>query len=281
MRRISLSMLVLVMVLGLLAVACEGPAGPAGEKGEKGDQGSGPTEGQLVALIDDALAGPAAPPESVARGGKLYDKWWAEADVSAPTDDHPLWELQTTNTRSGSATWRCKECHSWDYKGAGGTYATGSHFTGFPGVLKAGATMSKAELLDVLHGATDFRHDFSDVLGADALADLANFLSEGLINDTPYFDYTADGIPPLNANLSNGEALYGSVCAACHGDDGRQILIEDELGIGAIARDEPTVEILHKVRFGQPGTGMPSSLVNGWSVQEAVDVLAYVQTLGQ
>jgi thiosulfate dehydrogenase len=45
-------------------------------------------------------------------GGRLYDKWWIEtAGVEAPEEDHPLWKLQTTNKRKGSATWRCKECH--------------------------------------------------------------------------------------------------------------------------------------------------------------------------
>ena len=27
-------------------------------------------------------------------------------------------------------TWRCKECHGWDYRGAPGAYSIGSDFTG-------------------------------------------------------------------------------------------------------------------------------------------------------
>ncbi|MGE5123820.1 MAG: hypothetical protein ACM3H7_04830, partial [Acidobacteriaceae bacterium] len=72
---------------------------------------------------------------SASRGGRLYDNWWVEAGVDEPTSDQPLWASQTTNTRSGSDTWRCKECHGWDYKGADGAYGSGSHMTGFPGVF--------------------------------------------------------------------------------------------------------------------------------------------------
>ncbi|KKL08926.1 hypothetical protein LCGC14_2570990, partial [marine sediment metagenome] len=209
--------------------------------------------------------------------GRLYDKWWSEADLPTPETDHPLWALQSTNTRSLSSTWRCKECHGWDYKGAGGAYSSGSHYTGFPDVIQAGATMSKEELVGVLQGSTDYRHDFSSVMGATDLEDLANFLSEGLINDTPYVDYAIGEL--ASPNTSHGKELYAGTCTACHGGDGRQILFDGTLGIGSIARDEPTVEILHKLRSGQPGTSMPSAIVNGWSIQDSVDVLGYIKTL--
>ena len=64
------------------------------------------------------------------RGGLLYDKWWKPVGADAPEDDHPLWATQSTNERSGGDTWRCKECHGWDYQGADGAYGDGSHFTG-------------------------------------------------------------------------------------------------------------------------------------------------------
>ena len=65
-----------------------------------------------------------------------------------PEGDMPIWKRQSTNSRSGAETWRCVECHGWDYKGVSGAYAAGSHLTGFPGVLAAAAEMSEAELID-------------------------------------------------------------------------------------------------------------------------------------
>ncbi len=45
-------------------------------------------------------------------GGKLYDNWWKEIKGAyEPRKDHPLWKMQASNKRTGSATWRCKECH--------------------------------------------------------------------------------------------------------------------------------------------------------------------------
>jgi thiosulfate dehydrogenase len=63
-------------------------------------------------------ASPARQAESVAHGGLLYDMWWRVVPgASEPKSDQPLWSLQSTNKRNGSVTWRCKECHGWDYKG--------------------------------------------------------------------------------------------------------------------------------------------------------------------
>ncbi len=97
------------------------------------------------------------------------------------------------------------------------------------------------------------------------------------INDTPYVDYAIGEL--ASPNTSHGKVLYEGTCTACHGSDGRQILFDGTLGVGGIARDEPTVEILHKIRSGQPGTSMPSAIVNGWSIQDSVDVLGYIKTL--
>ena len=85
------------------------------------------------------------------RGGQLYDNWMATLGAVGPSQDHPLWQSrpdQTSNTRSGAATWRCKECHGWDYMGADGNYATGTHKTGFPGILDS--PMTPSELFTLL-----------------------------------------------------------------------------------------------------------------------------------
>src|SRR4030066_2383 len=89
---------------------------------------------------------------SLNQGGKLYDTWWEVLGLEAPEGDQPLWASQTTNTRSGVDTWRCKECHGWDYSGAESAYGSGSHLTGFPGV-RSSSGMPVAELLGILRGS--------------------------------------------------------------------------------------------------------------------------------
>jgi thiosulfate dehydrogenase len=109
-----------------------------------------------------------------------------------PSEDQPLWSTQSTNERSGKDTWRCKECHGWDYQGADGAYGSGSHFTGFTGVLGPAPGMSHGELLAWLDGSTNADHDFS-AAGDSALADLVVFLSDGLIDVSPFIDADSKG----------------------------------------------------------------------------------------
>ena len=216
---------------------------------------------------------------SIPVGGRLYDKWWSEAGIDEPGEDQPLWSAQSTNTRSGSTTWRCKECHGWDYMGADGAYGSGSHFTGFPGVFMA-QEMSDGELLAWLDGTTNPDHDFS-AMGDEALGSMVTFLQEGLIDQSEFVDYDAKA--PVGANADHGQELFDGLCFACHGSDGRQINFGDEEDpefLGTIAQDNPW-EFIHKVRNGQPGSDppMPSGIDGGWSMQDVVDVLAYAQSL--
>ncbi len=215
--------------------------------------------------------------KSRTRGGQLYDKWWVAAeDASEPTADHPLWSTQSSNTRSGSDTWRCKECHGWDYQGAAGAYGSGSHSTGFPGVLNAGSTKSPAELVAILKGGNNPSHDFSTVLSPTDLGDLANFLSKGLLDEKPLIDYSTRQV--ISPDLSSGQGRYASSCASCHGDDGLTIDFGDGEGIGALANDNPW-EVLHKIRFGHPGSPMPATYPFGWSITALTDTLGHAQTL--
>ena len=221
-----------------------------------------------------------ADPASIARGGAIYDKWWEVVEGAIePIEDHPLWSLQSTNTRSGSDTWRCKECHGWDYRGKDGAYASGSHYTGFPGVYNAGTTNTKAQLLEILKGNNDFQCDFT-FLGDDALLDLVNFLSEGLIYQPLYIDYATKKV--IGAHLEYGRELFlGSCHMHCHGMYGQRMNFgspEEPEYVGTLANSNPW-EVLHKIRFGNPGTPMPSAVANGWSIQDVVDVLGYAQTL--
>jgi thiosulfate dehydrogenase len=217
------------------------------------------------------------PPGSVSRGGRLYDKWWSVLELDAPTEDHPIWASQTTNERSGADTWRCKECHGWDYLGSEGAYGSGSHFTGFPGVYGA-QDRTVEELVSFLSGEVDANHDFS-TMDETAKIDVASFLGDGLLDLRMYID--PETKTATEADAARGEALYTETCAVCHGPDGLTLNFGDEDDpefVSTIAIDNPW-EFVHKVRFGQPGSSMPSAIDSEWSLQDVLDVLAFSQTL--
>src|SRR3990172_8975232 len=149
---------VLLLGLGLLLTACAQAASPVA-----------PTAPATAAAQPE----PTPPPEPAGdpvRGGLLYDQGWEAIGVEAPGGDQALWATQATNTRSGADTWRCKECHGWDYKGAEGAYGSGSHFTGFVGVY-ASREKPASEVLATLKGSTNPAHDFSTVLEEQDLID--------------------------------------------------------------------------------------------------------------
>lgn len=209
-------------------------------------------------------------------GGLLYDKWWTATGVDVPDGDQALWDTQTDNTRSGGDTWRCKECHGWDYKGADGAYGSGSHFTGFAGVFDSQA--KSAADLTAAFAATD--HDFSSLLSEESIADLVAFLQEGLADYSPFIDADKQIV---GADVAHGESLFASTCVACHGADGTTLNFggdDDPEYVGTIAQDNPW-EFFHKVRFGQPASNppMPSAIASGWSLEDVRDVAAYAQTL--
>ena len=221
-----------------------------------------------------------ASPSSVATGGRLYDKWWtAVPGVREPVGNHPLWALQTTNKRTGLDTWRCKECHGWDYRGKDGAYGSGSRYTGFPGVLAAqGKTVET--LKASLKGSTNPKHDFSSVLDDTALTALANFLKHGPVDLATAIDLKTK--KPAKADVAGGKQL-SVVCAACHGPEGTKLNFgtpEKPEYVGTVAKENPW-EFQHKVRFGHPGSEppMPAGVETGWSLQNVLDILAYSQTL--
>lgn len=274
----------------------EGPAGPAGEQGPPGAPGetgpagsAGPTPSkeELKALMEELLGELEAPTAApVAKGdpflgARLFDNWPVATGIT-PEGEHGLWALQTTNTRSGVATWRCKECHGWDYKGEGGSYGPGSdHFTGFLGLLKASRLLTQEQIVEVLHGGLDARHDFTRWLTDDQMLALAAFIKTEIINDVEYIDYETKG-PRIDWDPERGERLYGRTCTACHGSDGKKVNLVMEDGpsfIGTVAQDDPW-RFIHKVRFGQPGTpGMPATEERGWTIEDVIAVLGYAQSL--
>lgn len=209
-------------------------------------------------------------------GGQMYDKWWTVTGAAEPESDSPLWSTQTTNERSGADTWRCKECHGWDYKGADGAYGSGSHFTGFTGIFA-----SQDEDADTLTGAMSgdiADHDFSSVMTDAEIADLVAFIGAGLDD---YGQFVAEDKTIIGGDTDNGSMLYGNTCSTCHGTDGTLLNFGDADEpeyLGTIAVDNPW-EFFHKVKYGQPGTEMPNADDNDLSLEDIRDIAAYGQTL--
>ena len=234
----------------------------------------------------------------IARGGRLYDHWIDETAAAIPPVDNPTWALQTTNTRTGADTWRCKECHGWDYKGVNGVYGNtnSSHYTGFGGIF--GTEKTEEEIVSYLTNGFFYAptgavmHRFDGMIQTADMEALAKFIKMGTIDTGIYFGM--DGI--INGSqqdFNSGSELYsfkgfGVVngnCALCHDLDGKG---EPGVILGFLANDNPW-ETLHKVRFGQPNTAMPA-LINqinpvtgavAFDVQDAVNIVHYVQSLPQ
>jgi thiosulfate dehydrogenase len=216
----------------------------------------------------------------ISRGGQLYDNWWKTTlETEKPEKDHPLWKKQTGNKRSGYATYRCKECHGWDYRGKDGAYGRGSHYTGFKGVYGASVEMTVKELEAVLKGSADREHDFTEYLSEEDIEDLALFLKRGVIDVSGFIE--ADGIP-VEGNSEKGRNIFRDNCMqTCHGETGRAINFgskEEPEFVGTVASGNPW-EFIHKVRSGQPGTKMVSSIIGKWKDRDIRDLLTFAHTL--
>ena len=207
--------------------------------------------------------------QKVSDGGLLYDNWAKVSGVKTE-GTHPSYPA--AGKKKGSSTWRCKECHGWDYKGKDGAYSRSSHYTGIKGIRD----FAGKDPLDVMKVLNDKTHSLGEIVSADALEELAFFVSYGQLDMDAHIDRETK---KASGDLINGAKIYSSTCAKCHGADGRKINFKTEEKpeyLGTLANKNPW-ETMHKLRFGQPASNMISLMfVN---VKDQVDVLSYCQTL--
>lgn len=202
---------------------------------------------------------------AIARGGQLYDKWFAVIGADKPKDTHKAWPSSNTK-KKGNATWRCKSCHGWDLAGADGAYAKGSYKTGIPGIRK----FDGGNAADVIAVAKDATHGLGMIPDAD-LADLALFVTKGQVDMTKYIN--AD--KSVNGDAAKGAAYYNTLCAGCHGRNGEKPK-DMKKSLGKVVSGNPW-EGLHKIMNGQPDEAMPA--LRALPMDIVIDTLAYTVTL--
>ncbi|MEO5375170.1 MAG: cytochrome c [Alphaproteobacteria bacterium] len=198
---------------------------------------------------------------SIARGGRLYDNWVLEGNKRPPTAPNPNYPAGAKPV-SAETTWRCVQCHGWDYMGREG--ATGATASGIQTLI--GAPVAK--IISVLN---DDKHRYGDLLSADDQTDLANFVSAGQIDMGRYIDRKTAAV---KGDAARYKTLYDSVCATCHGFDGRKITTSPPLG--QTTRAIPW-SALHKVVNGHPDEVMPP--MRSLSLDMSADIVAYMLTL--
>ena len=208
----------------------------------------------------------------ITRGGALYDNWYGELGKEPPKETHPAYPK--AGKQKGASTWRCKECHGWDYKGAAGAYGKGSHYSGIVGIRN----MTHAPIGTTVAILKNKTHGLGQLIPEKDLEALAHFVAHGQIDMDVYIDR-----PPKKArgDPARGERIFQTTCARCHGSDGKLVNFgtpKDPEYIGTVASENPW-EALHKIRMGQPGVPMISMLA--FDIRDHVDTLAYAQTLPQ
>lgn len=274
-------LIIVTLAISALLTACGG-----GTPRKKTAVGDAPSFNDCVvqaALVADAQLAEANTPD----GALLYDSWYTLLEVAGPTTPQPLWATRndTSVQKNADETWRCKNCHGWDYNGK----------LGFPSLLAA-----RSDALATPEGifcaiktgtGTVGEHIFGDKL-ADATGatqeakdvhiwNLTKFIvdANGIIN---IGSYIASNGGIFNANRQGGKDAYTPSCSGCHGADGAKYA-DDGAGLGFIALDDPW-EMMHKIRFGDPQTvdrlTMPAFQdVHGGALTlaQVADIIAWAQ----
>ena len=204
---------------------------------------------------------------SIARGGLLYDKWYKVIGEKAPGEKHPLYPAEGKYAHKPGTTWRCKECHGWDYQGKDGAYSKGKHHTGITGIRG----MDGGDPGKVVALLKDSKHAYGDKLSDEDLQDLANFVTKGTIESDKYID-RASKMPKGDA--AKGAAYFDTVCARCHGLDGTE---PDDMKKSLGKQMGNPWEVMHKIMNGHPDEQMPA--LRAFDRSAVVDILSHITTL--
>lgn len=207
----------------------------------------------------------------LAYGGRLYAQWAAMLDQNLPDKTHPSYPA--SGKMKGPTTWRCKECHGWDYKGNEGKYGKGEHATGIKGI-RAMAGGDPAAVVGIIRDNT---HRYTEkMIPTKAAERLAMFVTNGQVDMDTFVD---PATAKAKGDAARGKGPYQNLCAVCHGHDGKAQNFgstKEPEYLGNVALENPW-EMIHNVRNGHPGDPMPASRWMDMSI--IADIVAYSQTL--
>lgn len=213
---------------------------------------------------------------TIAAGGRIYDTWWDALDRPKPETTNPAYPTAVNDKQSGPNTWRCKECHGWDYLGAEGLYSKGSHYTGIKGVMGAAGRPAE-EIAAILR---DANHPYTpEMISDEEMLRVATFISLGLTDMRAFIDYETRTVKPDAGDIDRGRALFQTICAACHGFDGRAMDWgegDDHAFVGTEASALPD-EVYNKISNAHPGAAMVN--LRALSEFDRISVLAYAARL--
>ncbi len=203
---------------------------------------------------------------TLVRGAQLYDKWYAVVKAKAPEESHPLYPADKAYAKKPGSNWGCKECHGWDYMGKDGAYKSGKHASGIAGINGA-AGKPVADIVAVLSAP---EHGFGDKLAKADLEAVALFVSKGQVDMDAFIDRASK---KPKGDAAKGAAYYNTVCAGCHGMDGK---LPKEMKPFGAQMGNPW-EVMHKILNGQPAENMPA--LRALPRDIVVDVMAHMTTL--
>lgn len=230
------------------------------------------------------------------KGGKLYDDWFTVKgiipDAQNPYPVNTLWtELALPAMASNKDTWRCSNCHGWDYAGklndAGKLVVVSLLLAAQP----AGNLLYRSEehLFTViskgfmrknsLSGALIQVHNFGNntpPLGDQEIYDLVAFVKEAVVDVQGFFSSDPNSLLIHGGNRDNGKKLFqasGANCVSCHGVDGKSGTINVniyDLSILDLKR------AYHRIRVGIPGKEMPTTLEKNISPTDNRDIVSFI-----
>jgi len=252
----------------------------------------------------------------IANGGSLYDRWSTLIDYDnkaaggrppVPQGGHPLW-LTPNETIAGTETWRCKECHGWDYRGVDGQYGAGNHFSGVKGIIATDANPTMkyngaSQLYEFLRsGGEDGLHAYSPLFDDKYIYQLVQFIEtirkEAVQGQAPHNLINDQTGEPFSSDIALGKLHYEDNnmgrCgrSSCHKKDGTRFPFKDldpDRGeiqlVDTIAKLNPW-EFLHKIRYGFVQASdvrrmkgvieyVPEEIK---TIESSINILAYSQT---